>query len=135
MDYFVFLCIDPAVMIALLETLLDSLTTFEPSSFEMSGALEHTVDTIRSFAKEMYTSKHNGVQSQCLSILMVIGLLCGSIQMIVEAVQFMMKQKVGLHPKVLLMLKKVAAMDPDFNIAFPNNKVSIWVFFIIGNIL
>lgn len=113
-------------MIALLETLLDSLTTYEPNSFELSGPLQNTIETIRSFATEMFSSKHSGVQSQCLSLLVVIGLLCGSVQMIVEALQSMMKHKVVLHKKVLEMAKKCAGFDPDFNIAFPNNKVRMY---------
>ena len=107
----------------IIETLLENLIIYEPNSFELSGPLLHTIETIRIFAKEMLLSTDKDVQSLSLSLLATIGLLCGSVKLVVEVIQLMMQYKVILHTKVLTLLKKCSEIDPDFNIAFPNNKV------------
>ncbi len=96
---------------------------YELNSFELSGALQKTIDSIREFANEMLQSNHDEIKSTSLSLLVTIGLLCGSVKLIVEAIDSMMKNNIVLNMKVLSMLKKCAEWDPDFNIAFPNNKV------------
>ncbi len=45
--------LDPAVVQAILQTLLDGLVMYKPLSLKLTPGLKHTLDSIQSFAKEM----------------------------------------------------------------------------------
>jgi hypothetical protein len=114
-----------AMLIAILQNLLQSWSSFEALCFANSNALTlNTVKQFEDFAMDIIGTEYKDstgteLKSLAVSFLFAIGVLRGSVELISEASLYLMNLNLKLDSRVFCLVKQLESIEPKYAMHFP----------------
>jgi hypothetical protein len=114
-----------AMLIAILQNLLQSWSSFESLCFANSSALTlNTVKQFEDFAMDIIGTEYKDgtgteLKSLAVSFLFAIGVLRGSVELISEASLYLMNLNLKLDSRVYCLVKQLENIEPKYAMHFP----------------
>jgi hypothetical protein len=122
----------PTMLLFILRNLLESWCVFEPLSFQGSStATLSTLNSFESFALEIMNPNYfpateplkPELLSAAASLLLAIGLLRGSAELITKSANFVLQNDVKLDSRIFNLIKEFGGIELNYTINFPQKLV------------
>jgi hypothetical protein len=122
----------PTMLLFILRNLLESWCVFEPLSFQGSStATLSTLNSFESFALEIMNPNYfpateplkPELLSAAASLLLAIGLLRGSAELITKSANFVLQNDVKLDSRIFNLSKEFGGIELNYTINFPQKLV------------
>lgn len=114
---------DDALLAAILKSILTNwVTFFAPLSFASSEAtLKNVLAAFAAYAVQCTVTESHAkdVRGLAVSLLLVLGILQGSVSLITESALLLMEHNLLLDACVHPLLKALVELEPDYELAFP----------------
>lgn len=118
--------LDPAVLKALLDFVLQTLATFHLDVTKANPDFETTANSLWDFSTEFLQNgaSTQDVKNAALSILLALALRTGAVNRITQVIQHLLQENVSVDPRIYGLIHTVCDILPNFNLYPPPNKVS-----------